>query len=115
MLSSWYVSAFALVACLLTLPDIGQGLNTSLEDVPVFVDSLADEKQVRDAVLEYERRRSDEIDALLRIVKFAFPYRYRQNIPMFNLTMAKPASPRAAFEAAKASVPSLAGFAGARR
>lgn len=69
-------------------PDLAQGLNSSLEDVAVFVEAVANATSVKEAVQLYEERRNGDISALMRLMQVGFPYQYRQNVPMYNLSMA---------------------------
>lgn len=52
--------------------DLGQGLNSSLEDVAILVDALSEATCVREAVQLYEARHQADIIALCRLQKIAF-------------------------------------------
>ena len=72
-------------------PDVGQGVNSALEDVMKLGDELArcgkavgkeeggeGSSSLADAVRSYERERRGESKALRRIVQVANPYQYSQ-------------------------------------
>lgn len=71
-------------------PDIGQGINAGLADVEALdralrgtnlltnVTSNIPPETLGDALKEYERVRSPEVAALIRLARFGSPYQYRQ-------------------------------------
>ncbi|WP_017651331.1 FAD-dependent oxidoreductase [Fortiea contorta] len=61
-------------------PDIGQGVNSALEDVYVLHEALskADDDLSR-ALPLYESLRADDVKALVRLSQIAFPWQYNQD------------------------------------
>eukprot|EP00172_Hildenbrandia_rubra_P001732 Plantae.Rhodophyta-Hildenbrandia_rubra.ctg23094.p1 GENE.Plantae.Rhodophyta-Hildenbrandia_rubra.ctg23094~~Plantae.Rhodophyta-Hildenbrandia_rubra.ctg23094.p1 ORF type:complete len:496 (+),score=68.30 Plantae.Rhodophyta-Hildenbrandia_rubra.ctg23094:181-1668(+) len=60
-------------------PDLGQGVNTSLEDVKLLVDELHKEgATIQSALQEYSEMRDKDISALMRLMEIGFPYQYGQ-------------------------------------
>lgn len=57
-------------------PDLGQGVNSALEDVLCLEDCLEQERH--SAYLTYNRRRSPAARALAHLVAVGFPYQYSQ-------------------------------------
>ena len=61
-------------------PDIGQGVNSALEDVYLFHDTLAATKDnLSQALPRYENLRQPDIKALIRLVQISYPWQYNQN------------------------------------
>lgn len=62
-------------------PDIGQGVNSALEDVLVLKESLdtSNNEDLYTALPLYEFRRYPATEALIQIVRFAYPYQYNQD------------------------------------
>ena len=61
-------------------PDIGQGVNSALEDVVVFDEVLSQSQDdLTQALPLYEQRRSPDTTALVRIAQTAAPWQYNQN------------------------------------
>ena len=61
-------------------PDLGQGVNSALEDVTCLADALSENDKLSDALRAYEDGRSEDVDALLRLMQLGNPYQYRQNL-----------------------------------
>lgn len=60
-------------------PDLGQGVNSGLDDVRALGHALSsDGTTLGKALTEYERRRAPETKALVRACRFGSPYQYRQ-------------------------------------
>ncbi|CAN0295375.1 unnamed protein product [Ascophyllum nodosum] len=62
-------------------PDLGQGVNSALEDVLVLeraLDKCGD--RVEEALPEYERMRTADSKALIRLCQIGFPWQYRQPV-----------------------------------
>eukprot|EP00903_Cladosiphon_okamuranus_P016889 g15571.t1 len=60
-------------------PDLGQGVNSALEDVVVLERALAScGDRVEDALPEYERARAADSKALVRLCQIGYPWQYRQ-------------------------------------
>jgi len=59
-------------------PDMGQGVNSALEDIVELCDGLQSEG-LHGGVDFYERRRDEDIRSFMRIMRLANPYQYRQN------------------------------------
>lgn len=60
-------------------PDLGQGVNAAFEDVWVFRQAIAASKEdasVADVLERYESMRTADIDAVLVLMRDAFPYQY---------------------------------------
>ena len=61
-------------------PDIGQGVNSALEDVYLFSETLAEvEDNLSLAVPRYQNLRQPDIKALIRLVQISYPWQYNQN------------------------------------
>lgn len=62
-------------------PDIGQGVNSALEDVLVLKESLdtSNDEDLYTALPLYEFNRYRDTEALIEIVRFAYPYQYNQD------------------------------------
>ncbi|MCU0565604.1 MAG: FAD-dependent monooxygenase [Oculatellaceae cyanobacterium Prado106] len=61
-------------------PDIGQGVNSALEDVVVLHQVLAEEGDDWERSLSrYEQVRSPDVHAVVRLVQVAAPWQYRQD------------------------------------
>ncbi|MEA5511075.1 NAD(P)/FAD-dependent oxidoreductase [Crocosphaera sp. UHCC 0190] len=61
-------------------PDIGQGVNSALEDVFIFHDILSQTNDdLTQALPLYESKRSPDIFALIRLCQTAFPWQYNQD------------------------------------
>ena len=61
-------------------PDIGQGVNSALEDVYLFHQALVEaENNPFQAVSDYEKLRQPDIKALIRLVQISYPWQYNQN------------------------------------
>jgi 2-polyprenyl-6-methoxyphenol hydroxylase-like FAD-dependent oxidoreductase len=69
-------------------PDLGQGVNSALEDVTVLgrcLDSYTGPKQLSMALAEFQRQRLADIKSLCALVSFAYPYQYNQDMFRKNL------------------------------
>ena len=67
-------------------PDIGQGVNSALEDVCVLYEALAQSNDIiSDALPLYESLRSPNIKPLIHLAQTAFPWQYNQDIPRKRL------------------------------
>ena len=61
-------------------PDIGQGVNSALEDVAFFQETLAaTEDNLSQALPRYKNLRQPDIKALIRLVQIGYPWQYNQN------------------------------------
>ncbi|MEM8831019.1 MAG: FAD-dependent monooxygenase, partial [Cyanobacteria bacterium P01_G01_bin.19] len=61
-------------------PDIGQGVNSALEDVYLFHNTLAEtEDKLSQALPRYQNLRQADIQALIRLVQISYPWQYNQN------------------------------------
>jgi kynurenine 3-monooxygenase len=61
-------------------PDIGQGVNSALEDVVVLNQVLAEEEDdLSRALPRYEAVRSPDVDAVVRLAQVAAPWQYNQD------------------------------------
>ena len=61
-------------------PDIGQGVNSALEDVYLFYETLAITKDdLSQALPHYQSLRQADIKALIRLVQISYPWQYNQN------------------------------------
>lgn len=60
-------------------PDLGQGVNSALEDALLLSNALADAQSVGEALRVYEKSRDADVDALLRLMQIGQPYQYRQS------------------------------------
>lgn len=62
-------------------PDIGQGVNSALEDVYLLYETLAATKDnLSQALPHYQNIRQEDIKALIRLVKISYPWQYNQNV-----------------------------------
>ncbi|WP_019504463.1 NAD(P)/FAD-dependent oxidoreductase [Pleurocapsa sp. PCC 7319] len=62
-------------------PDIGQGVNSALEDVYLFSETLAEvEDNLALALPRYQNLRQPDIKALIRLVQISYPWQYGQNL-----------------------------------
>ncbi|MGB3508234.1 MAG: NAD(P)/FAD-dependent oxidoreductase [Microcoleaceae cyanobacterium] len=67
-------------------PDIGQGVNSALEDVCILNQALAESNDIiSDALPLYESLRSSDIQPLICLAQTAFPWQYNQDIPRKRL------------------------------
>ncbi|RQH45935.1 FAD-dependent monooxygenase [Okeania hirsuta] len=67
-------------------PDIGQGVNSALEDVCILDQALSQTNDIiSDALPLFESLRSPDIKPLIRLAQTAFPWQYNQNIPRKRL------------------------------
>jgi len=61
-------------------PDIGQGVNSALEDIYVFQEILAEtEDNLSKALPHYQSLRQPDIQALIRLVQISYPWQYNQD------------------------------------
>ncbi|EAZ89595.1 FAD-dependent monooxygenase [Crocosphaera chwakensis] len=61
-------------------PDIGQGVNSALEDVYILQEILEKTKDNLSETLPiYQNRRQDDIKALIRLVQISYPWQYNQD------------------------------------
>ena len=61
-------------------PDIGQGVNSALEDVFLLDESLtATKDNLFEALPRYQKLRQPDIKALIRLVQISYPWQYNQN------------------------------------
>lgn len=61
-------------------PDIGQGVNSALEDVYVFQETLAEtQDNLSEALPRYQNLRQADIKALIRLVQISYPWQYNQD------------------------------------
>ncbi|NES20010.1 MAG: FAD-dependent monooxygenase [Symploca sp. SIO3E6] len=61
-------------------PDIGQGVNSALEDVYLFQERLAEtQDNLSEALPRYEKLRQPEIKALIRLAQTSYPWQYNQD------------------------------------
>jgi kynurenine 3-monooxygenase len=61
-------------------PDIGQGVNSALEDVYIFQNILAETRDDLDRSLpSYQDLRQPDIQALIRLVQVSYPWQYNQD------------------------------------
>jgi 2-polyprenyl-6-methoxyphenol hydroxylase-like FAD-dependent oxidoreductase len=62
-------------------PDIGQGVNSALEDVYLFHQTLAEtQDNLSQALPRYQRLRQPDLKALIRLVQISYPWQYSQNL-----------------------------------
>ena len=67
-------------------PDLGQGVNSGLEDVVALDEALeATNDALKEALPLLEKKRMPEIKALCRLMQFGFPYQYNQKPIMSKL------------------------------
>ena len=59
-------------------PDIGQGVNSALEDVTVLAACLNSTEALNDAATQFEKHRMPDVKALIKIVRVAAPFQYSQ-------------------------------------
>ena len=67
-------------------PDLGLGVNSALEDVVILARMLEQNDTLSAALRAYEDDRSDDVDALMRLMQLGSPYQYRQNMFRYYLT-----------------------------
>ncbi|MGB5593909.1 MAG: NAD(P)/FAD-dependent oxidoreductase [Crocosphaera sp.] len=61
-------------------PDIGQGVNSALEDVYIFDKILSQtDDDLTQALPQYEEKRSPDIYPLIKLVQTTFPWQYNQD------------------------------------
>ncbi|NEO40054.1 MAG: FAD-dependent monooxygenase [Moorea sp. SIOASIH] len=61
-------------------PDIGQGVNSALEDIYVFQEILAEtQDNLSQALPRYQNLRQPDIKALIRLVQISYPWQYNQD------------------------------------
>jgi len=61
-------------------PDIGQGVNSALQDVAVFDEVLEScNNDLKTALPEFEKNRLPDVLALVKIVQTCYPWQYTQN------------------------------------
>jgi 2-polyprenyl-6-methoxyphenol hydroxylase-like FAD-dependent oxidoreductase len=61
-------------------PDIGQGVNSALEDIYVFQKILAEtQDNLSQALPRYQKLRQPDIKALIRLVQISYPWQYNQD------------------------------------
>jgi kynurenine 3-monooxygenase len=61
-------------------PDIGQGVNSALEDVYIFQEILtATEDNLSQALPRYQNLREPDIKALIRLAQISYPWQYNQD------------------------------------
>ncbi|MDJ0600797.1 MAG: NAD(P)/FAD-dependent oxidoreductase [Crocosphaera sp.] len=61
-------------------PDIGQGVNSALEDVYIFQEILTEtQDNLSQALPIYQQRRQEDIEALIRLVQISYPWQYNQD------------------------------------
>ena len=61
-------------------PDIGQGVNSALEDIYLFSETLTEtEDNLSQALYRYEHLRQPDIQALIRLVQISYPWQYNQD------------------------------------
>ena len=86
-------------SCHVFPPDLGQGVNSALEDVYVLRECISasfreqegkekvkvtgvqegSHSPLENALVEYEAQRLPEVKALCRIMQYGYPYQYGQN------------------------------------
>jgi len=60
-------------------PDIGQGVNSALEDIYIFQEILAEtQDNLSQALPRYQNLRQRDIKALIRLVQISYPWQYNQ-------------------------------------
>lgn len=69
-------------------PDLGQGVNAALEDCVELFEALAAASTLREGLNAYEKGRSDDVSALMRLMQLGNPFQYRQDLMRLRLTMA---------------------------
>ncbi|BAY61475.1 hypothetical protein NIES22_15400 [Calothrix brevissima NIES-22] len=61
-------------------PDIGQGVNSALEDIYVFQEILAEtQDNLSQALPQYQKIRQPDVQALIRLVQISYPWQYNQD------------------------------------
>jgi 2-polyprenyl-6-methoxyphenol hydroxylase-like FAD-dependent oxidoreductase len=61
-------------------PDIGQGVNSALEDIYIFQEILQEHKDNLSVALpRYQNLRQPDIKALIRLVQISYPWQYNQD------------------------------------
>lgn len=61
-------------------PDIGQGVNSALEDVYIFHEILEQtQDNLSQTLSNYQNQRQDDIKALIRLVQVSYPWQYNQD------------------------------------
>jgi kynurenine 3-monooxygenase len=61
-------------------PDIGQGVNSALEDIYIFQEILAEtQDNLSQALPRYQNLRQPDIKALIRLVQISYPWQYNQD------------------------------------
>ncbi|TAE56141.1 MAG: FAD-dependent monooxygenase [Nostocales cyanobacterium] len=61
-------------------PDIGQGVNSALEDIYIFQEKLQEHQDhLTVALPSYQNLRQPDIKALIRLVQISYPWQYNQN------------------------------------
>ncbi|MEA5576270.1 NAD(P)/FAD-dependent oxidoreductase [Anabaena sp. UHCC 0451] len=61
-------------------PDIGQGVNSALEDIYIFQEILQEKQDNLAAALpRYQNLRQNDIKALIRLVQISYPWQYNQD------------------------------------
>ncbi|MGB3190477.1 MAG: NAD(P)/FAD-dependent oxidoreductase [Limnoraphis sp.] len=69
-------------------PDIGQGVNSALEDVCILNQALSQSNEIiSDALSLYQSWRSPDLKPLIRLAQTAFPWQYNQDILRKRLWM----------------------------
>ncbi len=68
-------------------PDLGLGVNSALEDIIYLARALSENDTVASALRAYEDDRSEDVDALMRLMQLGSPYQYRQNMLGFYMTL----------------------------
>ncbi|BAY25947.1 hypothetical protein NIES2100_57570 [Calothrix sp. NIES-2100] len=62
-------------------PDIGQGVNSALEDIYVFQEILAETNDnLSQALPRYQNLRQSDIKALIRLAQISYPWQYNQDL-----------------------------------
>ena len=61
-------------------PDIGQGVNSALEDVYLLYETLGEtQDNLSEALPRYQNLRQSDIKALIRLVQISYPWQYNQD------------------------------------
>jgi 2-polyprenyl-6-methoxyphenol hydroxylase-like FAD-dependent oxidoreductase len=61
-------------------PDIGQGVNSALEDIYIFQEILQEtQDNLTSALPSYQNLREPDIKALIRLVQIGYPWQYNQD------------------------------------
>lgn len=69
-------------------PDIGQGVNSALEDALLLCEAMKGEDDVGSALSVYENMRDEDVSALMRLMQLGNPYQYRQSAIGYNFVRA---------------------------